>query len=540
VESSAHRSLGRGAALLLVLTALGRPAAAQSFPTNDSVIRRIWHEGMQASHAASLAQVLADSIGPRLTGSPANRAAVDWLLRTYKGWGIAAEREPYGTWRSWARGVSGVELLTPRVRVLEATMLAWSATTPAGGVQAEVVTLPPTHGVGDAAAVGRWLTTIRGKVVMLTAPEPTCRPDSSWLGWAGPAATAAMRAARDSGRVEWDRRIALVRAASGTAASSLADRLAAAGAVGFLTGAWSGGWGVDKIKAATTQSAPIWDLSCEDYGLLARLAAHGQHPTVRAVAEAKVAPAEVPVDNTIAELRGGKKSDEYVMLSAHLDSWDAGSGATDNGTGTIVALEAMRILSRAYPHPRRTILAGHWNGEEEGDLGAAAYVATHADVVRGLQVLFNQDNGTGPIDSIDTNGFLDAPGAFARWMARMPKELTAGILIAEPGFASDEDSDSDAFACKGAPGFFLTSADYHYIDYTWHTNRDTYDKIDTTALKRNATLIAMLAYEASEDPTRLGRARRVPPIDSVTKRTIDPPACAPVARSWAEAARRWW
>lgn len=540
MESSAHRSLGRGAALLLVLTALGRPAAAQSFPTNDSVIRRIWHEGMQASHAASLAQVLADSIGPRLTGSPANRAAVDWLLRTYKGWGIAAEREPYGTWRSWARGVSGVELLTPRVRVLEATMLAWSATTPAGGVQAEVVTLPPTHGVGDAAAVGRWLSTIRGKVVMLTAPEPTCRPDSSWLGWAGPAATAAMRAARDSGRVEWDRRIALVRAASGTAASSLADRLAAAGAVGFLTGAWSGGWGVDKIKAATTQSAPIWDLSCEDYGLLARLAAHGQHPTVRAVAEAKVAPAEVPVDNTIAELRGGKKSDEYVMLSAHLDSWDAGSGATDNGTGTIVALEAMRILSRAYPHPRRTILAGHWNGEEEGDLGAAAYVATHADVVRGLQVLFNQDNGTGPIDSIDTNGFLDAPGAFARWMARMPKELTAGILIAEPGFASDEDSDSDAFACKGAPGFFLTSADYHYIDYTWHTNRDTYDKIDTTALKRNATLIAMLAYEASEDPTRLGRARRVPPIDSVTKRTIDPPACAPVARSWAEAARRWW
>ena len=93
---------------------------------------------------------------------------------------------------------------------------------------------------------------------------------------------------------------------------------------------------------------------------------------VHAVAESKLAPEEGPVYNTVAEVRGSEKPGEYVMLSAHLDSWDGGSGATDNGTGTIIMLEAMRILHAAYPQPKRTILAGHWSGEEEGEIGSAS------------------------------------------------------------------------------------------------------------------------------------------------------------------------
>ena len=223
------------------------------------------------------------------------------------------------------------------------------------------------------------------------------------------------------------------------------------------------------------------------------------------------------------------------MLSAHLDSWDAGSGATDNGTGTIVMLEAMRLLKRAYPHPKRTILVGHWSGEEEGEIGSTSYASDHADVLEGLQALFNQDNGTGNIDTVDTYGFLDAPAAFARWMARMPADMTAGITIDEPGYSKKEDSDSDAFTCLNAPAFFLTSSDWGYTDYTWHTNRDTYDKISFDEVKRNATLIALLAYEASEDPTQMSRVRRVPPADPSTGQPIPPFHCNRLHRSWASA-----
>src|SRR5437764_6242244 len=127
-------------ALLAVFSA--RVSLAQDNPTGDSIVQRIYDEGMRHSQASRLAQVLMESIGPRLTGSPANRAANDWLLRVYKSWGIDAKNEQYGTWRDWTRGNSSLTLVAPRVRVLEATMHAWSAATPAGAVTADVVILP--------------------------------------------------------------------------------------------------------------------------------------------------------------------------------------------------------------------------------------------------------------------------------------------------------------------------------------------------------------------------------------------------------------
>ena len=152
--------------------------------TGDSTVQRIYDDGMHRSHAAQLAQVLMDSIGPRLTGSPANRAANDWLVRTYKSWGVDAKNEQYGTWRDWTRGVSGLTLVAPRTRVLEATMHAWSAATPPGGVTAEVATLPTVAEFGDSAGFSRWLATVKGKLVLASMPQPSCRPDSDTRFWA--------------------------------------------------------------------------------------------------------------------------------------------------------------------------------------------------------------------------------------------------------------------------------------------------------------------------------------------------------------------
>ncbi len=524
----------RIAAVLLLATvpgtARGQEVPTVGSPTSDAVIARIYQEGMKGSNAYRLAQTLMDSIGPRLTGSPQNRAANDWLVKTYTQWGIPARNEKYGTWRDWTRGQSRVELVSPRARTLEATQLAWSPATPAGGVTAEAVWIPGASEVSDGAAFSRWLKTVRGKFVLVSPPQPTCRPDTNWNAWAPPATYAAMRAARDSAGQQWREHLTKM----GVNARSLAALLDEAGAAGVLSASWSGGWGVDKIFAARTLVVPSFDVSCEDYGLLARLAQNNQHPVVHAVAESKLAAGESPVYNTLAEVKGRDLPNEYVMLSAHLDSWDGGSGATDNGTGTIIMLEAMRILHAAYPHPRRTILAGHWSGEEQGDIGSSAFAADHAPVIDGLQALFNQDNGTGNIDKVVTAGFLDAPSHFARWMSQMPEDVWRGTALEFPGYAHDESTDSDAFACRNAPGFFLNAADWDYNDYTWHTNRDTFDKISFDQIRKNATFVAMLVYQASEDPVRMGRERRIPALEAATGKVIEVPTCAVPPRSYKE------
>jgi hypothetical protein len=265
-------------------------AFAQDNPTGDPIVQRIYDEGMRRSQAAKLAQVLMDSIGPRLTGSPANRAANDWLLRTYAAWGVPAKNEQYGTWRDWTRGSSGLRLVSPRARDLEATMHAWSAPTPAGGITADVVSLPRVSEFTDSAGFARWLPNVKGKLVLVSMPQPTCRPDSDIRAWADSATYSHAAALRDSVTAEWNARLT----AAHVNARALPALLEGAGAAGVLSNAWSRGWGVDKIQAARANAIPSFDVACEDYSLLARLADNGQHPRVHATAEAKLAPRESP------------------------------------------------------------------------------------------------------------------------------------------------------------------------------------------------------------------------------------------------------
>ena len=235
--------------------------------------------------------------------------------------------------------------------------------------------------------------------------------------------------------------------------------------------------------------------------------------------------------NVVAELPGTELPREYVLLSAHLDSWHAASGATDNGTGTIMMLEAMRILHAAYPRPRRTILVGHWGAEEQGLIGSHAFAEDHADVMDGLQAVFNQDNGTWRVDYLQAQGFAHAGEHLARWVAALPSELTAGIDLDFPGPQERGGSDHMSFICASVPAFRLQSSYPEYRQYTWHTDRDTYDKIVFDDLRNNATLAAMLAYEASEDPSRVPRDHSVLPPDPRTGEPRAWASCTPARRS---------
>jgi Zn-dependent M28 family amino/carboxypeptidase len=224
----------------------------------------------------------------------------------------------------------------------------------------------------------------------------------------------------------------------------------------------------------------------------------------------------VPTFNTVAEIKGTEKPDEYVMLSAHFDSWDGGTGATDNGTGTLTMMEAMRILKKVYPHPKRTILVGHWGSEEQGLNGSRAFVEDHPEIVQHLQALFNQDNGTGRVINITGQGFLYAYEYIDRWLSKVPEAIRKPIETKFPGTPGGGGSDFASFVAAGAPAFSLSSLNWSYFNYTWHTNRDTYDKIVFDDVRNNAILTAILVYMASEDPLTTLREKSVLPINSKT------------------------
>ena len=481
-------------------------SGAQTFRSGDPVIKQLWQLGMNESQVERMGQVLIDSIGPRLSGSPGFSSAGNWLERTYSSFGIPVRQEKYGTWRGWQQGAVHMQLVAPRVQNLDVELLAWSPPTPSGRpVEAEVIVVPQ---LADSAAAEQWLRTVKGKFVLISPPELMCRATQELERYARASTIAKLNADRAEVRRASTERLNKL-APAGVAANqrqeAIVKRLDSAGVMGIGTTLWSNGWGVNKIFGAVSERVPSVDLSCEDYGLLHRLASNNQGPRVRFTAESQAAPAEVPMFNVVAEMKGTVLPNEYVLLSAHLDSWHGATGATDNGTGTLTMLEAMRILKQAYPNPRRTIIAGHWGGEEQGTIGSKSFAEDHKEVMDGLQVAFNQDNGTWRVEILEGQGFLKASSNLAKWVAQLPAEMTDSVKLQVPGPQANSGSDHTSFLCRGAPAFRLQSSYAEYRQYTWHTNRDTFDKIVFDDLKNNATMAAMLAYAASEDPERTAR-----------------------------------
>lgn len=577
--------------LLVAALLAASSARAQSFPTADPVILRMYRIGMDSSQTPTLAHVLFDSLGPRLQGTPNIKAAQDWLVKLYRSWGIEAREEQYGTWRGWRRGASHIDLVGPRVRTLQGQMVGYSPGTGARDVVREPIILPRFK---DSTEFVKWLPQVRGRLVMISAALPTCRPQDDWAANATPESKARMDTLMVSTQREWASvRVTAANPGDGASAGvrgsgyssalgggELGLRLEQGGAAGIIAsrpklswtmgggrtpaqvvaagnqggfggfggGALNTGWGAMEVFETYNLTTPAIALDCEDYGLVYRLTEAGDRPKLRLNLDAQLL-GEQPVFNVLAQLKGGRQPDEYVMLSAHFDSWDGASGATDNGTGTLTMLEAMRILKQVYPNPKRTILVGHWSGEEEGEVGSKAFTEDHPEVLSGLQALFNQDNGTGRIRNIGGGGLLHSPEHINAWLGKLPMEWKARINFAGPGRPAGGGSDDFPFGCLGLPAFGLGAAPWDYGTVTWHTERDTFDKVVFDDLKYNATLTAMLAYLASEDPARIPldrvdlvtqaateRAAQQRQLDSL--RAVDSAAAANLRRQFSGGGRR--
>ncbi|CAN5239981.1 M28 family metallopeptidase [soil metagenome] len=475
------------------------PVTAQS---TQQVVDNIIKEATENSQLEKLGHQLMDVIGPRLVGTPEMKNAHDWAVNTYKSWGIEAENQQWGVWRGWQRGITHIDLVEPRVRSLNGMQLAWSpgAKKP---IVAEVVLLPEAQ---DSVSFSRALSQVKGKLVMVSMPQMTGRPDYNWEEFATEASIEKMKEERTAQGNAWRDKINK----TGLNNRTLIEALERAGAVGIITLNWSRGFGANKVFSASSKKIPTVDLSLEDYGMVYRMAQFGSKPKLRIVAESKEL-GEVPAFNTIATIKGTEKPEEYIILSAHFDSWDGATGATDNGTGTLVMMEAMRILKKLYPNPKRTIIAGHWGSEEQGLNGSRAYVKDNPKIVENLQALFNQDNGTGRVVNISGGGFLHAYDYLGRWLDAVPREYKNEIETNFPGTPAGGGSDYASFVAAGAPAFSLSSLSWSYGTYTWHTNLDTYDKIVFDDVRSNAILTAILTYMASEDPETTSRERATLP-----------------------------
>lgn len=481
----------------------------------NTVIENMIKEATENSQLEILGHQLLDVIGPRLVGTPEMKHAHDWAVATYEKWGIPAENQQYGEWKAWQRGISHIDMVAPRIQSLDGIQLAWSPSTGPKGVTAEVITLPT---VKDSMEFKNWLKNAKGKFVMVSEYQITGRPDYNWKEFATPESFDKMKKDRDSLSLNFQDNMRK----TGYNSRSIIEALESAGAVGIVSSYWSKGFGANKIFASRTKKIPTIDLELEDYGMLYRLAEYGDKPKIKVVAESKDL-GVAPTFNTIAEIKGTEKPDEYVILSAHFDSWDGATGATDNGTGTIVMMEAMRLLKKFYPNPKRTILVGHWGSEEQGLNGSRAFVEDHPEMIENIQAVFNQDNGTGRVVNMNGAGFLHSYEYLTRWLSAAPKEITKHIETHFPGSPSGGGSDNASFVAAGAPAFNLSSLNWSYWNYTWHTNRDTYDKIVFDDVRSNAILTAILAYMASEDDTKVSTEKSILPVSDRTGKQMEWP-----------------
>lgn len=472
--------------------------------TTKEMVENILNEGTNNSQLETLAHELMDVVGPRLVGTPQMKHANDWAIEQFKEWGINARMEEYGTWRGWERGITHVDLISPRVVSLQGMQLAWSPSTSKKGFTAETILIPE---VTDSLAFERWLPSAKGKVVLVSMLQSTGRPDYNWEEFATPASFEKMKKEREVQTAAWNERLKK----TGYTSRNINKALEKAGALGIIQSRWSNAFGANKIFSADTKKIPVIDLSLEDYGLVYRLTESGEKPQLKIVAESKEL-GTVPTFNTIAEIKGTELPEEYVILSAHFDSWDGATGATDNGTGTITMMEAARILKKLYPNPKRTILVGLWGSEEQGLNGSRAFVEDHPKIVEGVQAVFNQDNGTGRVVNISGQGFLHAYDYLGKWLSAVPEEISQHIETSFPGTPGGGGSDYASFVAAGAPAFSLSSLSWSYWNYTWHTNLDTYDKIVFDDVRNNAILTAIMTYMASEGE-KTSREKSVLPIN---------------------------
>ncbi len=463
----------------------------------DVTLARIRAEGLERFTALSLFLTLTDEIGARLTGSPAHLRSANWARDRFAQWGLTNARlEPFEFGAGWELLHVSAAMTQPRYFPLIAYPEAWSSST-AGMLSGRVVYIGDKT-LEQVTAMGREL---KGRIVLTHPPVTTfVERDRPQPGRAdAPVATG---------------NPPLPQARAPIPARALATLLQQAGAgVMIRPSTYTDGTvGVLGSRTTPRDAVPAIIVATEQYNMMARLAAAGQ-PVVMTV-ESRTEHYETDRNsyNVIAEIAGTDPAvrDEYVLIGAHLDSWHAANGATDNADGVVAVMEAMRILRAIGATPRRTIRVALWSGEEQGLLGAHAYIARHLatpEAQAKLQVYLNDDPGSGRTLGFYMEKNEAAKQFFDGWLAPL-RDLGATMNVIE-GIGS---TDHVPFVQAGMPAFNAVKDFEGYDVRTRHTNADFPERMSEDELKQQAVVMATFAWQAAMLDGRIPRLPSGAPV----------------------------
>ncbi|MGH9804038.1 MAG: M20/M25/M40 family metallo-hydrolase [Candidatus Acidiferrales bacterium] len=462
--------------LLLLIAVIPAGSVAQAPAAEDSAVGKIVASALGQSPLEESLRRLTDEIGGRLSGTPQMRQAVAWGVEAFRGAGVDDVRvEKFSLPAGWRDTGAQLEILAPATFRARAVSIGWS---PAASLEADVVDV----GDGDEAGFARAGERVRDALVLVHSEIIR-----TWADLFG----------------EY------------MVAPPIRERARAAGAAGLL---WMSSRERDLLYQHVNHfngevaRLPQALVAREDALRVARLAASGQRVRARLTMPNEVR-GPIEEENVVAEIRGREKPEEIVILGAHLDSWELGTGALDNGANSALVVEAARALRAAGARPRRTVRFVLFSGEEQGLHGSLAYVRRHRDELDRTVAVVIFDAGTGRVTGYSLGGRKDVLEAVQE-VLRPVESLGADQHTADAFIGTDNFD----FLLEGVPTLVANQEEANYIE-NYHASSDTFDKVDLRELKLHAALAAATVWGIAERPEKLGLRQSRADIERLLRET---------------------
>lgn len=450
----------------LAVRAENKPAAKG--PDEDGTkpaLVKIAGAGMMDSHAFQYLTELSDDVGSRVTGSTQAEKAVEWGQAKMRAMGLEnVHAEKWQLWRGWTRGTAQAELLTPIRRPLHVDAMGWTGSTPAGGVDGDVVTANMFDLDGEMKNMSRFA----GKVVLVVTRGEPNKSFIQLFAQFGDFLKAASKAGA----------IAVIGGQGGGKSQGM--NLTHTGILGFNA----------------DFAVPVLSMTAEDQGQLERYMARGLTPRVHFNVQNTFSNGPVESANVVGEIRGRENPEQVLVVGGHLDSWDLSEGTTDNGMGSSCALAAADAILRGGMRPRRTIRFVLFTGEEQGLDGSFAYVNQHQAEMANHVGSLVLDNGQGPVRSFQLGGRDDLVEAFKPFAKSL-----ADIREVKVDDKVEDGTDTLPFSMAGLPGINMDQDSPEY-KYTHHSAADALEAVKPDVLAQDATLMALAAYWIADRPER--------------------------------------
>ena len=507
---------------LFAVSALARAADAPDLAT----IHRIKTEAFENSKVMDHVFYLTDVNGPRLTNSPGFQSAGDWVVKRLTEYGLTnVHEEPWGPFgRGWSYTRFAGHMTAPVYAPLIGFPLAWTPGT-SGPVEAEAIYAP----IETEADLEKFKGKLRGKIVLTTKSRDLAMPTNP----PGRRLTdAELSPDIEPGRLpnlfrpigperspEMQKRLDFRNKTNQFLADEGAFVVVHSGNIGDAGTVFGQQGGSEDPKDPVPP--PMVVLTPEHYNRVVRLLDHKIPVKLAFDIQAQFTD---PGDsfNVIGEIEGGRKKDEVVMLGAHLDSWHGGTGATDNATGSAVAIEAVRILEALHLKMDRTVRIALWGGEEEGLLGSKAYVKQHFADRQSMQpkpeyfklsAYYNDDYGTGRFRGIGVAGNDEAAPIFEEWLKPF-HDLGATTVthLTERANPRPNSTDHTSFNFVGLPGFDFVQDPMDYNTRTHHSNMDVYDRVQPGDMMQCAAIMAAFVYNTAMRTDMMPRVPMPKPI----------------------------